>query len=420
MGVELRPLGVKCNIQCQYCYQDPQRDAGHTAHRYDMDEMKRSLVNHGEAFTLFGGEPLLVKLPDLEELFAFGLKEFGKNSIQTNGSLITENHIALFKKYKVHVGVSIDGPGELNDVRWIGNLETTRKTTKLSENAIINLSKQGIPPSLIVTLHRNNATKDKLPIMHDWFHYLESHGVTSARLHVLEVDNDRVRQKYALSDQENFEALMSFKELESNLTGLKFDLFGEMKNMLLGKDRASTCVWNSCDPYTTRAVQGIEGNGQRSNCGRTNKDGIDFVKSDIAGYERTLALYMTPYEFGGCQGCRFFLMCKGQCPGTSIDGDWRNRSEHCQIWFDLYSELEKELEQEGAQPLSTSEDRKQVEREMVRIWSAGNNYAVQDIVDNPQYLEKLATGMARDTVDHIPHGDSHGDHTDQALARNPA
>ncbi len=28
MSVELRPLGVQCNIQCQYCYQNPQRDAG--------------------------------------------------------------------------------------------------------------------------------------------------------------------------------------------------------------------------------------------------------------------------------------------------------------------------------------------------------------------------------------------------------
>jgi hypothetical protein len=28
---ELRPLGVACNIQCQYCYQNPQRDAGNLA-----------------------------------------------------------------------------------------------------------------------------------------------------------------------------------------------------------------------------------------------------------------------------------------------------------------------------------------------------------------------------------------------------
>ena len=67
--------------------------------------------------------------------------------------------------------------------------------------------------------------------------------------------------------------------------------------MLLGQDQSTTCVWNACDPYTTRAVQGIEGHGQRSNCGRTNKDGIDFVKADREGFERYLALYPRP-------GCR--------------------------------------------------------------------------------------------------------------------
>lgn len=28
MSVELRPLGVQCNIKCTYCYQNPLRDAG--------------------------------------------------------------------------------------------------------------------------------------------------------------------------------------------------------------------------------------------------------------------------------------------------------------------------------------------------------------------------------------------------------
>ena len=41
----------------------------------------------------------------------------------------------------------------------------------------------------------------------------------------------------------------------------------------------------------TGAVRGVEGNGQTSNCGRTNKDGIDFTKANTAGYERYLALY---------------------------------------------------------------------------------------------------------------------------------
>ena len=35
----------------------------------------------------------------LEDLWAFGLERFGGNGIQTNATLITDRHIALFRKY---------------------------------------------------------------------------------------------------------------------------------------------------------------------------------------------------------------------------------------------------------------------------------------------------------------------------------
>jgi uncharacterized protein len=160
-------------------------------------------------------------------------------------------------------------------------------------------------------------------------------------------------------------------DFEDRLTTLRFDLFSEMRQLLLGEDERTSCVWNACDPYTTRAVRGVEGMGRASNCGRTNKDGIDFVKSDREGLERYLALYHTPQEHGGCSGCRFFLMCKGQCPGTSIDGDWRNRSEHCEVWKRLFSRLEQDLAAAGHHPLSTSSEREHLERRFVELWSAG-------------------------------------------------
>lgn len=381
MGVELRPLGVKCNIQCQYCYQNPQRDSGNVLQSYDLDKMKAAVEREGRGFTLFGGEPLILPEHDLEDLWAWGLEKFGNNCIQTNGSLINENHIRLFKKYKVSVGISIDGPEALNDVRWAGSLEKTRAATARTEHAIERLCAEQITPSLIITLHRLNATADKLPLMHQWIRKLEGLGVRSARLHVLEVDDERVRQKYALSSEENTVALRSFLHLSRSLSRLKFDIFGEMRDLLLGSDAKASCVWTSCDPYTTAAVRGIEGNGQASNCGRTNKDGIDFVKASVAGYERYLALYQTPQDAGGCQGCRFFLMCKGQCPGTSIGGDWRNRTEHCEVWKSLFRQLEQEHLQVGKIPLSLSRRRVEVEEALVQHWMRGENRSLMSVVD---------------------------------------
>ena len=177
-------------------------------------------------------------------------------------------------------------------------------------------------------------------------------GITSARLHDLEIESPQVGAKYELTVDEQVTAFNTFAALEPELRQLRFDVFADIRKMLLGEDQSTTCVWNACDPYTTRAVQGVEGHGQRSNCGRTNKDGIDFVKADREGFERYLALYYAPQDAGGCHGCRFFVMCKGQCPGGSIGGDWRNRSSKCGLWMALFERFEAEIVEAGRTPIS--------------------------------------------------------------------
>jgi uncharacterized protein len=417
MGVELRPLGIKCNIQCQYCYQNPQRDAGNVAQEYDIEKMKAAIEATGHSFILFGGEALLVPEDDLEALWAWGYERFGHNGVQTNGTLINANHIALFKKYNVHVGISMDGPGPLNDIRWAGSVEKTRASTAKTEAAIERLCEENVPVNVIVTLHRGNSTADKLPTMHEWIRKLDRLGVKALRLHILEVDTPIIRAKYTLSTEENIEAFLSFAELEEELCQLRLDVFEDMRRLLMGFDKQSTCVWNACDPYTTRAVQGIEGFGQTSNCGRTNKDGVDFTKASQEGFERYIALYHTPQEHLGCRGCRFFLMCKGQCPGTAVNGDWRNRTEHCEVWMRLYERLEERLQSEGKLPLSMSGLRTALEHKLLQLWANGQNMPVADCMAmlqrDPVFAEQLHEFYGANGIKHkfrAGYGITHVDH----------
>jgi len=380
MSVELRPLGVACNLRCAYCYQVPQRDLGPADRSYDLDAMKAAVEVEGGPFTLFGGEALLVPEEDLEALWSWGFERYGSNSVQTNGVAINDAHVRMFHRYRVHVGISIDGPGELNDARRHGSLERTRQATARTEQAIERLCREGIPPSLIVTLHRGNATADKLPVMHRWLRRLDEMGVTSVRLHVLEVDSREVGDQWALSAEDNIDAFRGFALLEEHLATLRFDVFADMRDLLMGTDDATTCVWNACDPYTTGAVRGVEGYGRASNCGRVNKDGIDYLKATVPGYERPLALYRTPQGDGGCAGCRFFLMCKGQCPGTAIDGDWRNRSSQCSVWKQLLRDAEEQLLDAGELPLSVSPERIGIEADLVGQWVDGGTATIAEIL----------------------------------------
>lgn len=383
MSIELRPLGVRCNIACHYCYQNPIREAKNVARSYDMDAMKAAIERDGGPFSLFGGEPLMVAKADLEELWRWGLERFGFNSMQTNGVLIDDDHVRMFKEYKVHIGISIDGPGELNDVRWTHSLEKTREATHKTEAAIERLCREGIPPGLVVTLHRLNATEEKLPILAAWFQDLEKRGVTRIRIHILESDTPSVESRYGLSTSENIEAFLYFARLEEEvLTRIRFDLFTDMTHMLLGEDDGDvSCTWHPCDPYTTLAVRGVEGNGQSTNCGRTNKDGIEFRKAENPGFERVLTLYHTPEEFQGCRGCRFFLMCKGQCPGTSDHGDWRNRSAHCEVWKALFTHIEERLTRDGLHPISSNPIRYLLERRIVESWERDESTAMHTVLE---------------------------------------
>jgi uncharacterized protein len=381
--VTVTPLGVRCNLQCGYCYEDPMRDAGNLGVRYNVDAMKRAVAAHSgehEPFLLFGGEPLLVPKRILEDLWAWGFKRSGSNSTQTNGALIDDEHIELFKRYRVGVGISIDGPGELNDARWDHNLERTRRSTARSESAIEKLIANGIVPSLIVTLHRVNATPDRLERLIDWFRYLERLGVRQIGIHLLEVENQEMREKFELSLDETLHAFRRLREARKQLAAVTLSLIEDLEMMLLGRDGKAKCIWQACDPYTTRAVKGLDGQGERSKCSRVNKDGVDYLPAEREGFERYLALYHTPQDAGGCQGCRFFLMCRGQCPGTAIAGDWRSKSEQCPTWFKVFSDIEAELVAKGITPLSLRPERHEVEAELWRRWAAGQNQPVEYVI----------------------------------------
>lgn len=381
MTVEYLPVGISCNISCSYCYQDPMRDAGNINAKRNWPKVKDQLDSLGSDFSVFGGEPLLTPISHLKEVFEYGLAKFGKNGIQTNGSLITDEHIALFLKYNVHVGISIDGPGALNSVRCANDL--TEKTCA----AIQKLCDLNHPPSIITTIHIGNYSKYLIP----WFMALEALGIHYLNLHELEVECGR--EEIALTEEHNIEFFLELYEW-SKTSKMRVMPFCDIISLLTIRYPQVACTWNACDPLTTPAVQGVSADGTMSNCGRTNKDGINWVKGESPGFERYISLYHTPQEYGGCNGCKYFVFCKGHCPGTAIDGDWRNKTVNCLLWYSLFERIEKDLINNGIKVLSQS-DKKALEGMLLGAWKGQH----QDVPHGDAHGDS-------------PHGDDHGDHTD--------
>lgn len=391
MSTELLFNSVACNIACTYCMQNFMREAGNenpAAGAYDIDAMLATAKRVGDKHvTLFGGEPLLLPINDLEKVFKRLADDGLTAGIQTNGSIVTERHIELFKRYNVGVGVSVDGPGELNDAREAkgGSLEATRATTKRSCDAIVNMLKAGISVSVIVTVHSLNAgDEDRFSRFIHWLLTLRDQGLKYVNLHTLEADGKGA--ELMLSERRS---IMVMQTLRRSLTGFAHvSPFGDMRKQLLNEGGAN-CIWNACDPLSTPAVQGIDPTGELHNCSRTYKDGVAWLKGAKTGNERHIALYLTPQEHGGCQGCRFFLACQGGCPGEGIDHDARKRTYHCGMIKALMADTEMDLFLEGKEPISMSLRRPLLEYQKLSQWAnlpdAGNR----------------------------PHGDiPHGDHTD--------
>ncbi|MDC8107171.1 hypothetical protein MTQ00_22040 [Chryseobacterium sp. B21-037] len=94
-----------------------------TSKNFSRKMLKHCLKNSIKDFfiILHGGEPLLMGKSRLEE-FIECFSIFKDNyinvffSIQTNGILINDEWCNIFKKHEIQVGISLDGPKEINDL----------------------------------------------------------------------------------------------------------------------------------------------------------------------------------------------------------------------------------------------------------------------------------------------------------------
>jgi uncharacterized protein len=126
--VVAKPIGPVCNLDCEYCFYLEKRVLFGPDEKYRMsDEVLRAFImNYITSqptpvveFVWQGGEPTLLgidffkRVIELQRPFS-GTKTI-MNSLQTNGTLLTEEWCAFLKKNGFMVGISLDGPKQVHD-----------------------------------------------------------------------------------------------------------------------------------------------------------------------------------------------------------------------------------------------------------------------------------------------------------------
>lgn len=132
--VMAKPVGSACNLACGYCYylEKGKRQYGSTGHhgaKNEMDELtlEKYIKQYIECsrgdiveFVWHGGEPTLRGLDfyrlaiNLQRRFCGGKQV--RNSLQTNGTLLTEEWCRFLRDHKWLVGLSIDGNRMVHDM----------------------------------------------------------------------------------------------------------------------------------------------------------------------------------------------------------------------------------------------------------------------------------------------------------------
>lgn len=126
--VMLKPVGAACNLRCKYCYYLEKVNLYPNGSTHILSEqlLEKFTKEYIEAqtmneilFTWHGGEPLMRPLSfyrkamELQRKYGYGRNI--SNTLQTNGTLLTDEWCKFLHDNNWLVGVSIDGPQHFHD-----------------------------------------------------------------------------------------------------------------------------------------------------------------------------------------------------------------------------------------------------------------------------------------------------------------
>ena len=162
-----KPSGPICNLDCSYCF-FLEKEALYPGDRFRMPDhvlfafirqVIESQLTPDVTIAWQGGEPTLLGVEFFRRAVAYAEECAGPSrtlhhTIQTNGTLLTDDWCELLREKQFLVGISIDGPAALHDVYRVD--KQGRPSFARVRAGLELLTRHGVEWNILCTVHAAN------------------------------------------------------------------------------------------------------------------------------------------------------------------------------------------------------------------------------------------------------------------------
>lgn len=295
-----------CNLRCKYCY----ATEANCKDYMDFATAKQvldSFRNKPLKIQFAGGEPLLnVELINQICSYVHDNNIDAIFQLQTNGTLLTEETIKVLKRWKISIGVSLDGIPKVND--------KTREEGQRAVQGIKQLAKEGITIGIntVVTKH-NVATLGELIDLALYMGNVGGIGLDLLRQVGGGLTNYDELQIDASELKAGFRALVERSQQVYELTGRKIQIreIEKARKRLQIKNPKGDYCYASCGKSLV-----ILPSGKIYPCGSLLYESYCMGEAtDMASFRE---ISIRPEESTKCKECRYSNCCPKGCPSRRI------------------------------------------------------------------------------------------------------
>jgi uncharacterized protein len=321
----IKPASAVCNLDCAYCfYLDREADPYKSlpARRMTLDTLERLVDTYlfysfpNSVFAFQGGEPTLAGLPFFQKLCDFQ-KQYGRdgqsvsNAMQTNGILLNADWCRLFREYNWLIGISIDGPEEIND-RYRFNKQG-RGTWKQVMRGIETLEENKVEFNALCVLSQANVEKPR-----EVYKFFRSLGIDYIQyIPLAEFDAEGNPLPFTISAEQYGRFLCETFDLWwPDRRKVRIRFFDNIAEALAGQRPGNCTMHETCDSYVV-----VEYNGDIYPCdffvesrwklGNINLDSWTEVARRQRRYHFAVTKTLAHPE---CEVCEYQAICHGGCP----------------------------------------------------------------------------------------------------------